>query len=58
MSTSTIAPLDPTAVAALADDPRRLVAMEAVHNFRDLGGYDLADGRTIAWGRLFRADGL
>ena len=50
-------PEDPT-VRAVLDDPRRLVPLEAIHNFRDLGGYELADGRTIGWGRLFRADGL
>ncbi len=27
-------------------------------NFRDLGGYPAADGRTIRWRQLFRADGL
>lgn len=42
----------------IVDDPRRLVALDAVHNFRDLGGYEMGDGRTIGWGRLFRADGL
>jgi protein-tyrosine phosphatase len=42
----------------LASDPARLVALEAVHNFRDLGGYATADGRTMKWRTLFRADGL
>jgi protein-tyrosine phosphatase len=36
----------------------RLIKLEAVHNFRDLGGYPTADGRRTRWGRLFRADGL
>lgn len=39
-------------------EPARLVALEAVHNFRDLGGYATADGRTTLWRTLFRADGL
>ena len=39
-------------------DPRRLIALEAAHNVRDLGGYGLADGRMIEWGRLLRGDGL
>ena len=39
-------------------DPRRLVALDGVHNFRDMGGYPTADGRTTRWGRLYRADGL
>jgi protein-tyrosine phosphatase len=42
----------------LASEPVRLVALEAVHNFRDLGGYATADGRTTRWRILFRADGL
>ncbi|MEY2580352.1 MAG: protein-tyrosine phosphatase [Ilumatobacteraceae bacterium] len=41
-----------------ASDPERLVALEAVHNFRDLGGYKTDDGRTTLWRRLYRADGL
>ncbi|HZX54312.1 MAG TPA: tyrosine-protein phosphatase [Ilumatobacteraceae bacterium] len=39
-------------------EPARLVPLEAVHNFRDLGGYPTADGRTTRWRVLFRADGL
>jgi protein-tyrosine phosphatase len=47
-----------TEPTSIVDDPRRLVHLEAVHNFRDLGGYRTGDGRAIGWGRLFRADGL
>jgi protein-tyrosine phosphatase len=36
----------------------RRVEMEGCFNFRDLGGYDAGDGRTVKWQRLFRADGL
>jgi protein tyrosine/serine phosphatase len=32
--------------------------MSGCVNFRDLGGYPGADGRSIRWRRLFRADGL
>ena len=39
-------------------DPRRHIDLEAVHNFRDLGGYATADGRHLAWGKVYRADGL
>jgi protein-tyrosine phosphatase len=39
-------------------DPRRLVPLDAVHNFRDLGGFPTTEGRTTRWGRLYRADGL
>lgn len=42
----------------IVGDPRRVVPFERLHNFRDLGGYRVGDGRTISWGRLFRADGL
>jgi protein-tyrosine phosphatase len=38
--------------------PSRSVALTGVFNFRDLGGYGAADGRTIRWHTLFRADGL
>jgi protein-tyrosine phosphatase len=36
----------------------RLIDLEAVHNFRDLGGYPTTDGRETRWRTLFRADGL
>jgi protein-tyrosine phosphatase len=42
----------------LVADPRRTLVLEGAHNVRDLGGYPLGDGRTIAWRRLLRADGL
>ncbi|MCQ4043279.1 tyrosine-protein phosphatase [Streptantibioticus rubrisoli] len=37
---------------------RRHIAFECLHNFRDLGGYQTVDGRTVRWGRLFRSDSL
>lgn len=36
----------------------RHVEFEHLHNFRDLGGYRSADGRTVAWRTLYRADSL
>jgi len=39
-------------------DPRRVIPLDAVHNFRDIGGYPTADGRTTKWRLLFRADAL
>lgn len=33
----------------------RHIPFEEVSNFRDLGGYQTQDGRTIAWRRLFRS---
>lgn len=37
--------------------PRR-ITLERAFNFRDLGGYAAADGRTVRWGLLYRADGI
>ena len=42
----------------VGSDPRRLIALDAVHNFRDMGGYPAAGGHTTRWRTLFRADGL
>jgi protein-tyrosine phosphatase len=36
----------------------RHLLFEACANFRDLGGYETADGRSLRWRRLFRADSL
>jgi protein-tyrosine phosphatase len=36
----------------------RHIAFARLHNFRDLGGYRTADGRTVRWGRLYRSDSL
>lgn len=33
----------------------RMVALGGGRNFRDLGGYPSADGRTVRWNRIFRA---
>ena len=41
----------------IAEPDRRLI-LEAVHNFRDLGGYPTADGRVTRWRTVYRADGL
>jgi protein-tyrosine phosphatase len=42
----------------MIDHPDRLIALTAVHNFRDIGGYRTKDGRRVAWRKVFRADGL
>jgi len=36
----------------------RKLPLDGAHNFRDLGGYQTADGRVVRWGRLFRSDAL
>ena len=36
----------------------RHIDCEGAFNLRDLGGYETADGRTLRWRMLFRADGL
>ena len=33
----------------------RLLPLEGGRNFRDLGGYPAADGRTVKWGHAFRS---
>lgn len=47
-----------THVDEIVNHPRRLIGLEAVHNFRDLGGYPTVGGRTTKWRTLFRSDGL
>lgn len=36
----------------------RRIDLEGCFNFRDLGGYPTADGRSVRWRRLFRSDAL
>lgn len=33
----------------------RLLPLQGGNNFRDLGGYETADGRTVKWGVLYRS---
>ncbi len=37
---------------------QRRIEFDGPRNFRDLGGYPTADGRTTRWGVLYRADAL
>jgi len=37
---------------------RRDPGLSGPSNFRDLGGYRAADGRTVRWGRVYRSDAL
>lgn len=47
-------------MASDTQDPgfERILALEGSRNFRDLGGYPAADGRTVRWGMLFRSGAL
>lgn len=36
-------------------DPRRIVNIDGLINFRDLGGYQTDDGRKVSWGQLYRS---
>jgi protein-tyrosine phosphatase len=36
----------------------RRLPLDGAVNFRDLGGYQTADGRRLRWGRVFRSDSL
>lgn len=41
-----------------ATDFERRIALTGCYNFRDLGGYETVDGRTVRWRRIFRSDAL
>ena len=41
-----------------ANHPKRVIALEGVRNFRDLGGYPTADGLITAWDQVYRADSV
>ena len=38
--------------------PPRVLPLEGGRNFRDLGGYAAADGRSVRWGHVFRSGTL
>ena len=61
----TILPLCLIALACqLDDDPittdehSRAVPLDGQANFRDIGGYATADGRTVRWGEVYRSGRL
>jgi protein tyrosine/serine phosphatase len=49
---------EPSAASRGEPVRERHLDLPNLFNLRDLGGYRTADGRTVAWRRLFRADGL
>src|SRR3954453_4456943 len=40
----------------MKDSPTRHLALQGASNFRDLGGYPTADGRTTRWRHIFRSN--
>jgi len=50
-------PAATTPVPATAE-PERHVALDGQPNFRDLGGYETADRRTVRWGEVYRSGEL
>jgi protein-tyrosine phosphatase len=38
--------------------PDRSIELAGAFNFRDMGGYETTDGRSVRWRQLFRADSL
>ena len=43
---------------SLQDIPARHLSLQGASNFRDLGGYPTADGRTTRWRHIFRSNHL
>jgi protein-tyrosine phosphatase len=48
----------PAPALAQADEAQRHVPLDGQSNFRDLGGYQTADGREVKWGEVFRSGEL
>jgi protein-tyrosine phosphatase len=44
--------------SSLQESPARHLALQGASNFRDLGGYPTADGRTTRWRQIFRSNHL
>lgn len=54
----TAAALQPAAAASASASHERLLPLQGGQNFRDLGGYRTADGRTVRWGVLYRSGSM
>lgn len=44
--------------AQIADSSRREIKLEGAVNFRDLGGYQTKEGKTVKWNKLYRSAAL
>src|ERR1700739_4659557 len=44
-----------TAFGQVADSAQRHVVLKGAANFRDLGGYQTADGHHVKWGEIYRS---
>ena len=51
-------PHDLAYIPMMPDTPIRHFNLQGASNFRDLGGYATADGRTVRWRRIFRSNHL
>ena len=45
-------------VTNVVSTPERHIVLDGQPNFRDLGGYETADGRTVKWGQVYRSGEL
>jgi protein-tyrosine phosphatase len=45
-------------MSTIGSGPQRRMDLEGASNFRDLGGYEGADGRTVKWRHLYRSNSL
>ncbi len=48
----------PVSLPVSERNANRLINFEGIVNFRDIGGYATADGRTVKWGLLYRSGSL
>ena len=42
----------------MTETPERRLPLEGASNFRDLGGYETADGRRVRWRKVFRSGAM
>lgn len=58
MAQASLAWAEVPAALSPAAGHQRLLPLQGGQNFRDLGGYRTADGRTVRWGVLFRSGSM